>query len=246
MQLVDRRLDPGADVVDTACVAGRGQHAANDVADVDEVARLLAVSEDRRLLAGSEPFEEDRDHAALEARFLPRPEDVREAERDVAGAEEPVPAGDVLLARQLRDPVRRDRAARCILRRRPVALAVDRAAGRAEDDVRPVYARGLEHAHRPEHVDLGVVLRPLDRSADVGLGRQVNAELRPHGIEERCVVPADVAEVQLGPGRNLLAAPRGERVEHVHLVAAGDQRLRDMRADEARSACHDRPQGSVS
>src|SRR5207253_913110 len=82
-QFVDRRLDPGADVVDAAGVLGRSQHSANHVADVDEVARLLAVPEDRRLLAGREPLEEDRDHAALEARLLPRPVDVCEPERDV-------------------------------------------------------------------------------------------------------------------------------------------------------------------
>ena len=68
----------------------------------------------------------------------------------------------------------------------------------------------------------------------------------PEQIEDRCRVRADVSKVQLGPGGELLATPRRERVEHVHLVAAGDQRLRDMRADEARSACHDRPQGLVS
>src|SRR5438874_722604 len=177
MQLFDRRLDPGTDVVDAAGVVGRGQYPANHVADVDEVARLLAVPEDCRLLAGREPLEEDRDHTALEARFLPRPVDVREPERDVPGAEEAVPAGYVFLARQLRDPVWRDRAPRSVLRRRLVALAVDGAAGRAEDDVRVVCACGFEHAHRPEHVDVGVVVGPLDRGADVGLRGQVNAQL---------------------------------------------------------------------
>ena len=107
-------------------------------------------------------------------------------------------------------------------------------------------ARGLQDTHRSKYVDLGVVVRPLDRGADVGLGCQVNAELRLHQIEDPRGVPADVSKVQLGPGGELLATPRRERVEHVHLVAAGNQRLRDMRADEARSACHDRPQGLVS
>src|SRR5438874_11358082 len=246
VQLVDRRLDPGADVVDAAGVADRGQHAANHVADVDEVAPLLAVAEDGRLLAGGESLEEDRDHASLEARLLPRPVDVREPQRDVPGLEEPVPAADVLLTCELRDAVRRDRDPRCILRRRAVAFAVDRPAGRAEDDVRAVRPRRLEHSHRPEHVHLGVVIGPLDRGADVGLGGEVDAELRPHRLEQRPGVRADVADVQLGAGGHFLAAARDERVEHVHLVAAGEQRRRDMRADEARPACHHRPQGSVS
>jgi hypothetical protein len=32
----------------------------------------------------------------------------------------------------------------------------------------------------------------------------------------------------------------------MHLVAAREQRLHDMRADEARSPGHDRPHGAVS
>src|SRR5262249_14552028 len=77
-QLVHRHFDAGADVVHAAYMLGRGQDPVHDVADVDEVARLLAAAEDRRLLACREPLEEDRDHAALEARLLPRPVDVRE------------------------------------------------------------------------------------------------------------------------------------------------------------------------
>src|SRR5213079_157486 len=38
VQLVNRRLDPRADVVDAASVLGRSQHAAYHVADIDEVA----------------------------------------------------------------------------------------------------------------------------------------------------------------------------------------------------------------
>src|SRR5881398_2090924 len=80
---------------------------------------------------------------ALERGLLPRPVDVRESQRDVAGAEEPVPTGDVPLGCELRDPIRRDRPQRGLLDRRPVALSVDRTAGRAEDDVRAARPRRL-------------------------------------------------------------------------------------------------------
>src|SRR5947207_1746637 len=246
VQLVDRRLDARADVVDAAGVLDRRQHAADDVADVDEIARLPAVAVDRRRLARRHPLEEDRDHTALERGLLPRAVDVRESQRDVVRAEEPVPTADVFLAGELRDPVRRDRLPRRVLRRRPVALAVDRPAGRAEDDVRPVRASRLQNLHGAEHVHLGVVFRPFDRCADVGLRREVDADLGPHRREQLTRVRADVADVQLRAFRHLLAATGHERVEHVYVFAAGDQRLGDMRADEARPPGDDRPQGSVS
>ena len=111
----------------------RPRAARDDVADVDEVAALAAVAEDRRLLAARHPLEEDRDDAALEPGVLPRPVDVREAQRDVRGAVDAVPAGEVLLAALLRDPVRRERRNGDVLVGRAGALAVDRPAGRGED-----------------------------------------------------------------------------------------------------------------
>ena len=63
-------------------------------------------------------------------------EDVREAERDVARAVDPVPAGEVLLAALLRDAVRRERQEREALVDRARALAVAGAAGRREDHLR--------------------------------------------------------------------------------------------------------------
>ena len=83
---------------------------AHDVVDVDEVARDRPVAVDRRRLACGEPLEEDRDHAALERRRLARAVDVREPQRDVARAEDPVPAFDVHLGRPFREPVRRHRS----------------------------------------------------------------------------------------------------------------------------------------
>src|SRR5262249_35917781 len=64
---------------------------------------------------------------------------------------------------------------------------------------------------------------------------------RPHLVEERVGVGADVLLVQLGSLRNVLALPRREVVEHVHLVAARQERIHDVRADEARASGHDRP-----
>src|SRR5262249_22117344 len=63
------RLAARADVEDAAVAADRGEHRVDDVADEHEVARLAAVAEDRGRLPACHPLEEDRDHAALEARL---------------------------------------------------------------------------------------------------------------------------------------------------------------------------------
>src|SRR3712207_7124208 len=59
-----------------------------------------------------------------------------------------VVGGQVLLAGQLRRPVRGQWLPRVVLARRPLALAVDRAARRAEDDGGAGASRGLEDADR--------------------------------------------------------------------------------------------------
>ena len=118
VQLRDRRVLAGADVVRAAGLPDGREQRVDDVVDVDEVAALGAVAEDHRLLAAREPLEEDRDDAALEPRVLPRPVDVREAQRHVRGAVDAVPAGEVLLAALLRDAVGRERQERRVLARR--------------------------------------------------------------------------------------------------------------------------------
>ena len=111
-------------------------------------------------------------------------------------AVEPVPGREVLLAAELRRAVRRERPPLgASSRRRPVALAVDRAARRREDDLRAVPARRLEDAHRADDVDVGVVVGPLDRDAHVRLGGEVEDDLRPHRVEDR-VGRADVGHVE--------------------------------------------------
>src|SRR5207244_10647400 len=92
VELEHRQLLAGADVEGAAVVPGRGEQRVDDIADVNEVARLQPVAEDDRLLAAGHPLEEDRHDAALEAGVLPRPIYVREPERDVRSAVDPVSA----------------------------------------------------------------------------------------------------------------------------------------------------------
>ena len=157
----------------------RRERRPGDVADVDVVARLQPVAEDARLLVARERAEEDRDDAGLAVRILARPVDVAVAQRDVGRPVQAVVRAQVLLAGELRRAVGRDGLARRVLRRRPVALAVDRAAGGAEDDLgavaaEPPRARGRCRARFTS----ASVDRVLDGDADVGLRGEVEDRLR--------------------------------------------------------------------
>jgi hypothetical protein len=65
-------------------------------------------------------------------------------------------------------------------------------------------------------------------------------------VEDSLRVAPNVSLVETRAVGDVLARAAREVVEHVHLVASGEQRFRDVRADEARSVCHHRPHGAVS
>jgi hypothetical protein len=108
-----------------------------------------------------------------------------------------------------------------------------------------VAAGGLEHVNRPEQIDFGVEVRPLDGDAHVRLRSEVEADLRP-GVGEGFLRGRDVRFDQPCAPVDVLAPTGGEVVEDGDLVPAGDKRIYDVRADKARSACHDRPHGPIS
>src|SRR5205823_4268 len=109
-----RRRDAAAHVVRAAAQPDGAQRGENDVVYEHEIATLSAVPVDHRFLSARETLEEDRDDAAFEPGLLTRAVDVCEAERDVRGSMDAIPAREVLLAALLRDAVRRER-----LERRP-------------------------------------------------------------------------------------------------------------------------------
>src|SRR3972149_10724856 len=95
-----------------------------------------------------------------------------------------VVGADVLLACELCGAVRRDGLARRSLDGRFSTPPVDRTARRAEDDLRSVTPRGLEHADRADDHHLGVLDRALDRDPYVGLGRKGEDRFGPRLIED--------------------------------------------------------------
>ena len=203
----------------------------------------------RGWLARGDAPEEDRDYAGLAVRVLPRPVDVRVPKGHVLCPVQAVVGAEVLLGRELRRPVGRDRLQGRVLGRRPLALAVDRTARRGEDQLRAVRARCLEHPDRPEDVDVAVEDGLLDRPAHVGLRREMEADVRPrfpkrlvehaprHGCPRRPAGLSSFSRSRLPVARLSTTTTSSPRA---------DERVDEVRPDEARAACDNRPHVLVS
>ena len=153
---------------------------------------------------------------------------------------------EVPLRRRLRRAVRGERRDRRSLRRRDgLWVAVDRCGGGQQDATRAGIARRLEHRDGARHVDLGVERRVDDRLADVDLRGEVHDDVGPGG-RERPAERAEVAHVdrmQLHAALLRLRDPRPRAavqvVGHRDLGPAIEQRVDEMRSDEAGTAGDD-------
>src|ERR687891_1305812 len=251
-ELVDRRGRTRGDVeyppAHVLCVPG-DQVRRDDVVDVREVTRLLPVVEDRHRLAGGDRRDEERDdRRVLRAGILARSEDVEVAQDDrlerVVHARE---ADAVALGGELRDPVRRDRIRRHRLAQRQLRpVPVDRRGRREDDPADALVARGEQHVERALDVDRARRERILDRARNRSEGAEVEDELDASYRVMHALVapelPLDELDVPVQP-REVRAVASREVVEHAHVVAAGEQRAYEVRAEEARSpASASRPQ----
>ena len=175
-ELIDRRLDPGADVEDLALgarVDGGQQGRVDRVVDVGVVARLLPVAVDGDGPAGMGLDEELRDDAAVGVvRPLVRAVDVREADRRDAQAVALGEGRAVVLAAQLADRVGGQRPQPVVLvdRDRP-RVAVHRRRRRVDDAVDLGFARRQEDVERAPDVRRVVVERVGGRGDDVPRGQ---------------------------------------------------------------------------
>ena len=122
----------------------------------------------------------------------------------------------------------------------PFTLPIDRTAGGREEEPCPSSPPGrLEQVQRPGDVDVQVEDRIRDRAADVDLGGEVEDDLRPPLVEQvgdrggvrtsdsTSSAPAPIAPVEVLP------ASAREVVDHDDVVAALDQRVDQVRADES-------------
>ena len=250
VEQVDGRLDAGPDVEDAAAVAAHGG---------DERARRrrrrrrsrASARRRRRSSRGSpsrEPVDEDRDDAALELRELPRAVDVGEAERDVPRPVQPVPRRQVLLAGELGRAVRRQRLARD----RPRAPgARTRRRSRRPSSVKTTWAPAARAASStrsvPRTFTCGVEVGTLDGGADVGLRGEMEAP--PRAAPRRTTSSSGSRMSRswsVAASGTFSRLPVARLSMTVHLVAAREQRLDEMRADEPRAPGDDRPHAPLS
>ena len=137
-----------------------GEVRCRDVADVEHVARLVAVAVDRHRPALDHPAREDRDDPTLFGEeVLTRAVHVGVAKHRVVQMKGSFEGPEVLLERELARPVWRQRADRVVLAGGDdVGLTVKRSACGAEDHLpdRVVDARP-QHVQAADDVDLCVV-----------------------------------------------------------------------------------------
>ena len=135
-----------------------------------------------------------------------------------------------------------------------VRFAVEGAAAGGEDDPGRVAGPGaLEHAEGAQDVHIGVEDRPSDRHPYVGLGGQVEDDLRSTaGDHLDQLAGADVELVEgelvgpIGPGRGQVGQrPARQVVDHVDGMALGQEPVDQVRADEPGTAGHQRPHTGV-
>ena len=119
-----------------------------------------------------------------------------------------VPRRDVAFGRELGRPVRREGLERVILACRPLALAVDRAPGGGEDDLRTLLLGGLEDVDRADHVVHRVLVGSRDGDADIGLRCEVEARVGTEVREDVAERLADVPLHELGAAGTCSRSPR--------------------------------------
>src|SRR5580698_2033374 len=239
-QVQDADLLAGADVPGTGAAPVGGEQERRDrVPDVDVVAGLAAVAVDDGALAGQEPGAEDRDDPRLPRRVLARAVHVGQPQHRVGGAVQPVVEADILLGAQLGDAVRRLGQREHVLggRDRRV-LAVQGAAGGAEQHPRADGPGGLQHVHRADDIGLRVGGGCGDAGPYVNLGGQVTDErgAQVAGDGRQRAGRGD-AQLVRGRGAGEPAGPAGAEVIHDgDLVTPGQQGVSQVGPDEPRTA----------
>ena len=183
-ELVEGRAAPGRDVDHRARRAlgiGGEQVRAHGVVHEGEIARLLAVAEDRGALSGERGADEARDHRRILAlRILPRAEDVEVAQRDGLETVQARVEAAVELARMLLERVGRDAGSRASSR----AWATPRR--RRRPTKRPRRRRGARPRGAPPRARAACRRRSPSGCAAARRRRGAPRPTRPDGTPLRC------------------------------------------------------------
>ena len=139
-------------------------------------------------------------------------------------------------------PYGRERPARVVLARRPLALAVDRAAGRGEDDVRSVRRRPGGPGRVPTTFTSA---SKSGRRTEVGTSACA-ARWKQTSGRTSANTPARAGSrmstsTSRAPAATLLPLPGAEVVDDDDLVAPRQKSVDEVRADESGASCDDRP-----
>ena len=216
----------------------RTEHGLDDVGDIDVVALVAAVAEQRDRLAALPAADEDRDHPAFQVSPLARTEDVREAEGH--GAE--VRRIDELFGLRFELSVVGLGIDGHGLVRAHGRLAVDRASGRdIHEDRSAEPPRCLEHVARTPDDDALVKLLLGHRFDHFRLRGAVDDGIDPSRADptlQRGKV-GDVRDAEVGVPVEVRAISGGEVVDDHHVVAACEECVDDMTSEKARAAGHE-------
>src|SRR6266571_1075080 len=199
-QLVDVRLDAGADVVNAACGgAGRGRVGAGDILDVHEVARLKAVAFNRHRRPPVHRLAEDGDDSGLPGGVLSRPVHVGVAQGGIAQA---VGAGEglqVVLERELGRPVVVDGSGLIVFADRDAGRLAVHGGRRGVDEPAARAPRELDQSQAPGHVHVQVDQWRRLGATDADLGGVMADDIRADVIQEALDIGA--CDVELVKGR---------------------------------------------
>src|SRR5437773_2684287 len=216
---------------------------ADRVGHIRERPRLRAVANHRERLTAEELAHEDRDDAPAVQPVESRTVDVEVAEND-DGEAHPREGEAEVLARGFRrrvapavDLCRAEHAVRVLVERHGGVPAVD-LRGRAEDHLLLVTERRAEDLLGPVDVHREDLVRVADVVLDADHGRQVIDEIRPgdEPLEDGALEYRLADDPKFWVGSEMADLEIGRRVEHGHLVAPSEPRLREVRPEKARAS----------
>ena len=197
-ELVHRGLDAGSDI-ERAGVGRVGDREIrrHHITDINEIARLFAVTVDRCRLAAQLFIDEDCHDAGFALRVLPRAIHVRVTQGDGPEAVHGAKIVHVVLHSELRAAVRRKWIRRMLLSlRRKERLTVNRAAGRGENEALDSELHGLlQQPHAADNIHISIEDRIGNRAPNVHLRGMMVDHIGTDFVERRL---ANVALVKFG------------------------------------------------
>ncbi len=241
-QLVDRDPLAAADVEGAGHAAGRRRLEVrlHHVVDVDEIAGLLAVAEDRDGATLEDLRDEHRDDAAIGVVPLVRPVDIEVAEADQFDAMEAGIGEAHLLGGELGDAMGRARCCRLVLvHRQRLEFPEDRRRRGQDDLLDPREPRRFEQADGADEVGLRIGDEVVH--APPAADRRGEVEDRPAALDRALDGGriADVAVDQPDVEAGKIGAVAGrEVVEHRHRPPLRHQASAEVRSDEPGTAGH--------